>query len=96
MTTRRIRRAVAASGLVLAALAVVGPAAPAAHADCVSAEAYYYKSGSTTRRYVVGPKKCVAPTPFGELLYVSSERGVNGLPPGTPNGAGVGVWLTSP
>ena len=63
MQGRHRRRAAAAATAAFGA-ALLLSAAPAS-ADCVSAEVWYQYPGQT-KQYVVGPKKCVAPTPFNE------------------------------
>lgn len=84
----------AAAAVTLGGL--VGPTVPEASADCLYAEAYSYQSGSSTRNYVVGPKTCVVSTPWPVVQSHRVEHQQSGLPPGTPNGGGVAIWLPSP
>lgn len=66
MPIARLRRL-----LVVVAMAAggFGFGAPSAGADCVSAEAGYRVLGGS-EQYVLGPKQCVAPTPFDECVKV--------------------------
>ena len=86
---KRRKKTVAAILTAAVATGVLG-AAPAS-ADCLYAEAYYYRPGQT-RQYVVGPKKCVVSTPY--------PNGVNwSTPPSGEPGiimVGGGVWLPVP
>lgn len=78
--------------LVAAAVAgasLLGGAAPAT-ADCVSAEASYITLGSS-KKYVVGPKKCVVSTPFEEAVYAGSPVGSSSIVE-----VEAYVWLPSP
>ena len=85
------RRKKALATLLTAAAATAVFAAAPASADCLYAEAYYDRPGKT-RQYVVGPKKCVVSTPYG--------NGVN--PTVYPAGSsavitvGGGLWIPVP
>jgi hypothetical protein len=68
----------------------------AADAECLSVEVRYWTYGSNTPHYVVGPKKCVAPTPWQVNFYDSYDDRFGPLPPGTPNGVGYSVWIPLP
>jgi hypothetical protein len=77
-------------GIIMLAVVAGGLLAPnAAGADCLSAEASYRVLGGT-RQHVVGPKRCVANTPFPERAYLP----LTVEPAGT--GVTVGVWVPLP
>lgn len=82
----------------LAGLVLVGslllPAA--ASADCLSVELRIWTTGSSTPSRPIGQKRCVTGTPWNESIIKSNDVWVTGLPNGTPNGAGVTVWLPLP
>ena len=85
---RRRKRGVASAAVALVAMAVLG--ATPASADCVSAEVSYVRPGQT-RQYVVGPKQCVAPTPF-------NEGPIARVPAGEPSLVmfGITIWVAAP
>jgi len=88
--------------LIAVALATAtGLSVPAdAEAHPVCAEVYLHRQGTTARDYVVGPKTCVPGSDLGFPLLIDGRTGhqqnVPILPPGTPNGAGVGYWIPAP
>lgn len=59
-----------AAALVAGALLGASPAS----ADCVSAEVSYQRPNQT-KQYVVGPKRCIVSTPWGETLEVGTPVG---------------------
>lgn len=57
----------------VAGASLLGGATPAA-ADCVSAEVSYITFGSS-KKYVIGPKKCLVSTPWTEAVHAGSPAG---------------------
>ena len=88
---RRNRKRTARTLLVAALAGGVLSAMPAS-ADCVSAEVSYERPGQS-RQYVVGPKKCVASTPWNESLIIGDPE-----PAGLPSVILVGAraWVPLP
>lgn len=64
MRRRRMKKALGAAVALASGAALM--AFPAS-ADCVSAEVAYQRPNQT-KQYVVGPKQCLAPTPWGEFV----------------------------
>lgn len=83
-----------ALALAVAAVLVRVGAAPAS-ADCIRADVYVNREG-TTPTYLVGPGSCV-PTPFPDWTDVTTGVEHTGtVPPGYPDGAGVDIHTVSP
>lgn len=53
-------------------------APPSDDADCLEGEAWVSTDGGATRRYLLGPNHCVAPTPFPAQM-VGREEGNGGI-----------------
>ena len=87
MSLSRRKRRLAA--FAIAAAIGGGVAAGPAAADCLYAEASYTVQGS--KRYVVGPKRCVANTPWPVVDYVPLEIGDDRYA-----AVGVKVWSPTP
>jgi hypothetical protein len=83
--------------------APLGITMPAAHADCVSAEVRLWNDPDPNPIYpaniyplYIGPKYCVAPTPFDEGGGFSNDTHIGEIPPGYPNGVGIEIWYIWP
>jgi hypothetical protein len=62
--------------------------APPDDADCLEGEAWVSTDGGATRRYLLGPNHCVAPTPF-PAQTIQREEGNGSI----RVGFGIGVPL---
>ena len=93
----RVRRLPALVIVAASVSATVTIAMPRrAEADCIQGDVYVTRQG-TTPTYITGPGSCVVPTPWTpQVINGRAEVSRDGLPPGTPNGVGVDVWLTLP
>jgi len=91
-----IRRAIAALATVVAATFSFAVHAEVASADCLSADVYWTTSNGSYPYYVIGPDRCLLPTPWYETWHIPVSVQQNGLPPGTPNGVGANLWIPAP
>lgn len=90
-----MRKRLAGGVLLVAAVVMVGGGA--AQADCLSVEARVWKYGQPNPYRPLGQKYCVLPTPWAvQVDHWEDEWVVGSLPPGTPNGVGISVWVPGP
>lgn len=95
----RARSRVAVAGLLSLAggLLALGTASPA-QAGCLRASVWVYENQQGPE-YVWGPEKClVDDSSWHDTFHkkTNKETDTDQVPPGTPTGAGVEVWLSIP
>lgn len=89
-------RLAAVTALALGGL-IAGPSVVPASADCISYTLYVH---GNQQGPIVGDKDkhCVVPTSWDETVHFGRWHEANScvLPPGTPMGGGVYVWVPAP
>ena len=90
MARALIRRAFV---VLLASMPIV-EAAPS-RAECIRGNVAVHRKAHTDLT-VLSDTQCLVPTPWPVVVDVHADESEDGVPPGTPNGVRVDLWVPAP
>ena len=88
-------RALLLGALVLAGVETVVAAGPA-NAECIEVTLEVKREAASSWYPLGGSEHCVTDTPWGQSHEIHGGADHGGLPPGTPKGFWIHLWVTTP